>query len=210
MSGEDIACLVPWAGIETHERRLPHWQQDRVAVFVTWRLADALPQARLTQWHLERTTWLTRHPPPWDDATHRTYAEQFGQEIDRWLDAGHGSCLLREPAAQEEIGRVLQRFNRVRYRLHAWVVMPNHVHVLFSPAGTEPIERTIGAWKGVSARRLNERVGGSGRLWQSESWDTLIRSMAHFAACRRYIADNPARAHLPPTDFTLWLEEKVH
>jgi hypothetical protein len=41
-----------------------------------------------------RTAWLTRHPPPWDAATHRAYAELFGQAIDRWLDTGDCSCLL--------------------------------------------------------------------------------------------------------------------
>jgi putative transposase len=88
--------------------------------------------------------------------------------------------------------------------------MPNHVHVLFSPAGTEPVERTIGAWKGVSARAIHQRLGGGGRLWQAESWDTLIRSMAHFAACRRYVADNPSRARLSSADYALWLDESAH
>jgi REP element-mobilizing transposase RayT len=274
MTDTDIDCLVPWAEIEIHQRRLPHWQQGRVAVFVTWRLADALPQERLAAWRGERAAWLARHPQPWDAITRQTYAEEFGQTIDRWLDAGHGSCLLREPAARAELVRVLEAFAGTRYRLHAWVVMPNHVHVLFSPTGVEPADRTIAAWKGVSARRIHQHLDAKeakgarallpavcpgarallpaslpnrqagvpallcerhpgarallpaactdapaippaaepnrGRLWQPESWDTLIRSAAHFAACRRYIAENPSRARLAPADFTLWLEERAH
>jgi REP element-mobilizing transposase RayT len=139
------------------------------------------------------------------------------------------------------LNRVLQHFNDIRYRLHAWVAMPNHVHVLFSPSGMEPVARTIGAWKGVSARRIHQRLGGgqerlntegtvpqtragvpalpnrpiqstgdSYRLWQPEYWDTLIRSAAHLAACRRYIANNPARASLANTEYTLWVEDGDH
>jgi REP element-mobilizing transposase RayT len=206
MAEHDIAYFVPWAEIDRHERRLPHWQQGRVAVFVTWRLADALAQEKLTAWNVERALWLAHHPEPWDIAMRRCYAEQFGQMIDRWLDAGHGSCLLRTPLARAELVRVLQAFDGTRYRMHAWVVMPNHVHVLFSPIGTESPERTIGAWKGVSARRIHLRCGGGGRLWQPESWDTLIRSSDHLAACHRYIAENPTRSQLAPDEFTLWAE----
>jgi REP element-mobilizing transposase RayT len=206
MAEHDIAYFVPWAEIDTHERRLPHWQQGQVAVFVTWRLADALAEEKLAAWHSERTKWLVHHPEPWNVATRLCYAELFGQRIDRWLDAGHGSCLLRDPLARVELIQVLQAFDGTRYRMHAWVVMPNHVHVLFSPIGTDPSARTVAAWKGVSARRIHLRCGGSGRLWQPESWDTLIRSPNHFASCLHYIAENPVSSRLSPDMYSLWME----
>jgi type I restriction enzyme R subunit len=206
MAEHDIAYFVPWAEIDKHERRLPHWRQGRVAVFVTWRLADALAQEKLADWNAERANWMARHPKPWDIATRRCYAEQFGQKIDRWLDAGHGTCLLRDPSARTELVQVLQTFDGTRYRMHAWVVMPNHVHVLFSPTGAESPARTIGAWKGVSARCIHLHCGGSGQFWQPESWDTLIRSPDHFASCCRYIAENPVSSRLSSDEFTLWTE----
>jgi type I restriction enzyme R subunit len=220
MSVSDIEFLVPWSEIETHERRLPHWQQGRVAIFVTWRLADALPNERLANWRRERDLWLAQHPMPWDETTLRVYRSDFGQAVDRWLDAGYGGCRLRDPAARMDLVEVLRNFDGVRYNLHAWVLMPNHAHVLFSPSAGESASRTIGAWKGVSARRINllgringaaastpERNGSPITLWQAEYWDTLIRSCAHFAACRSYIAAYPARARLALSDYTLWLKD---
>jgi type I restriction enzyme R subunit len=212
-----VEFFAPWGEITAHERRLPHWQQGGVAIFATWRLADALPTKRLAAWRIERETWLAQHPKPWSTAIQQAYADRLEQSVDRWLDAGYGACLLRNPAARSEAVRALQHFDGVRYCLHAWVVMPNHVHVLFSPHADETAGRIIGGWKGVSARRIHQQLGpGSATVrkptnppahlpfWQSEYWDTLVRSPGHFAACRRYIAENPARANLAESDYALW------
>ena len=206
MPQDDIAFFVLWTDVEIHQRRLPHWEQDSVAVFVSWRLADALPNELLATWRSSREAWMARHPQPWDDATRLAYREQFGDAIESWLDAGHGSCVLQHPDTRAAFVRVLENFQLTRYRLHAWVAMPNHVHVLFSPVPPESPQETIRAWKGVSARRINQRLGRTGALWQPESWDTLIRSRGHFETCRRYIEQNPVRARLPKDAYSLWLE----
>ena len=64
------------------------------------------------------------------------------------------------------------------------------------------------AWKGTSARRINEHLGESGVVWHREYWDRLIRDEVHLARVRRYIANNPAKANLPETDYTLWSREE--
>jgi REP element-mobilizing transposase RayT len=78
---------------------------------------------------------------------------------------------------------------------HAWVIMPNHLHLLFTPR--LPIETLMKVWKGTSARRL-----GRGSIWRKNYRDTLIRDAGHFANAVRYIRRNPER--LRPDTFTLW------
>lgn len=193
----------PRADIDAHVRRLPHWRQDGVTSFVTWRLADALPAPIQSQWRSERDAWLLTHPKPWDEKTEAAYHRTFSDQFDAWLDAGSGSCLLRELPVRAHLDAALLGRHGVEYELHAFVVMPNHVHVLFSPYEHRPWERIVGAWKSISAHRINRAVGRRGALWQEESWDRMIRHAQQFTACRKYIRDNPIRARLGPDEYTL-------
>jgi putative transposase len=114
--------------------------------------------------------------------------------------------VLGEPAARAALCEVLGKFDGVRYEHHAWVVMPNHVHALFSPAAGESLGKTLQGWKGVSARKL-QGTAGNGNLWQKDYFDRLIRDAEHFWRVARYIRRNPAR--LPAGRFTLFESEPV-
>lgn len=92
------------------------------------------------------------------------------------------------------------RDDEMRVLHHAWVIMPNHVHMIFSPL--RRIELLIQCWKGVSARRI-----GRGPLWQKGYRDTMIRTPEHFANAVRYIRRNPDG--LKPETFTLWEGKKA-
>ena len=81
------------AEVEATERRMPHWQLDGGLYFVTWRLADSLPQTLLRQWAEERRLWLLKHPQPWDYETREEYRQEFPRRMEDWLDAGYGSCV---------------------------------------------------------------------------------------------------------------------
>ena len=75
---------------------LPHWRQDVCIYFVTFRLADSIPAERLHRWLAERDDWLARNPPPHSPRTRREYHDRFTERLERWLDRGYGSCVLRE------------------------------------------------------------------------------------------------------------------
>jgi REP element-mobilizing transposase RayT len=64
-------------------------------------------------------------------------------------------------------------FDGERYRLHAWTIMPNHVHVLFIVLPGASLGKTVGSWKRFTVRRANEQLGRSGAFWQTEYWDGL-------------------------------------
>jgi REP-associated tyrosine transposase len=206
---DDIAFLDPYAKITKYRNRLPHWQQDNATYFVTFHLADSIPRQKREQWATERAAWLRWNPPPWTPEQEREYHRRFSGSVERWLDEMHGSCILRQPAAAEAIAAVLRHFDGDLYRHHAWIVMPNHVHALFSLLKGERIKVTLKSWKGVSSRRVNAVSARDGTLWQKDYFDRLIRDAAHFWNCARYIRRNPEKARLQNGEYLLYESEFV-
>ena len=183
-----------------HGHKLPHWQQGEAMQFVTFRLGDAMPAAKLRQWKEERDGWLAHHPKPWSPEEEKEYHRRFTRQLEEWLDEGAGSCLLAEHGHREIVQDVLMHYQAVKVEHHAWVIMPNHLHLIFTPK--VPLETLMKAWKGTSAHRI---VKGS--IWQKNYRDTLIRDGGHFANAVRYIRRNPAK--LRPGTFTLWQGERA-
>ncbi len=204
MKREELRFFDPRARVAVRENRLPHWHQHGAAYFVTFRLADALPKALLDSWSEERFAWMHFHPKPWSEKDEREYHERFTATMDRWLDAGHGTCRLRQPECSRLVGETLGHFASVRYDLISWVVMPNHVHVLLALREEWSLDNLIHSLKRFSARRLNEFAGSSGRVWQRDYFDRLVRDAAHFGRCVHYIRNNPSKAKLPVGEYLLW------
>src|SRR4051794_36243469 len=99
---------------KTHHK-LQHWQQGRVPVFVTFRLADSLPKAMLDPLIASRDAFLASNPKPWDWATEDEFHRQFSMKVEAYLDAGHGCCLLSDPRAAAFVVERLRHFDAQRY-----------------------------------------------------------------------------------------------
>ena len=116
--------------------------------------------------------------------------------MDRLLDEERaGPTYLRIPAVAQLITASIQQGVPLDYQLHAWVVMPNHVHILLTP-WIEPsvVLRQV---KGASARSANKVLGLTGQpFWQDESYDRLVRNPAEFDRIENYILQNPVKAGL--------------
>lgn len=197
--------LDPEKPVEKHRANLPHWQQQETWVFLTWRLADSLPEAVVAKFLLQKKDWENVHPKLWDDEKMRDYNRLFSFRFESLLDDCHGSCCLREESVGEIVSGALLHFEGERHELDAFVVMPNHVHVLFRTINGHKMEAIIHSWKRFTAREINKALGRSGSLWQTEYWDRLVRSREHFEWTRKYITGNPAK--LPPNTFQLWKKE---
>jgi putative transposase len=83
-----------------------------------------------------------------------------------------------------------------RYRLIAWIIMPNHVHVLMSVFTGQHLPYIMHSIKSFTANRINKILCRSGQLWQHESFDRYIRDLRHRAATVKYIENNPVKARL--------------
>ena len=173
---------------------LPHWRQYGVTYYVTFRLGDSMPQQKLWQWQREREEWMKRHPLPHNDAEKATYHARFVSRFERWLDAGHGSCVLRHPLCRNIVEQALRWGSETRYRLGRFVVMPNHVHVVVSPYGAWTLSGILASWKKYTARRINEHLCVKGRFWQKESFDHIVRNDKELMRINTYIERNPEKA----------------
>lgn len=192
------------ADVRKDARHLPHWQLDGAFYFLTWRLADSLPKEKLKMWEAERAAWLTKHPKPWDARTMQDYRDRFPKRLESWLDSGYGTCHLRKPECASIVAGALRFFDGDRYDLASFVVMPNHVHVLFQLREAQQLEKVAQSWKGFTARQINKFLGRTGALWQQESWDTLLRGLPHLDRCLSYIRQNPSKANLKSGEYVLY------
>jgi putative transposase len=203
----ELHFFNPYADIRFTANRLPHWQQEGAVYFVTFRLADAVPQRLRTQWESEREAWLRVYPQPWSAEVEREYHERFSGAIERWLDAGYGSCILRRHDCAKIVVEALRYFDGERLALFSAVVMPNHVHAVFLQHTDWPLEKLLRSWKSLSSRKINWFLGRNGSLWQRDYFDRLVRDEKHFANCVRYIRRNPAKAHLRDGEYILYESE---
>jgi len=195
--------LDPSVELNTHRRKLPHWQQDGSLVFLTWRLDDSIPQDKLDAWKEERQAWLDAHNQPLSSADEQEYHELFSSKLDAWLDAGYGSCILKNPEIAKIVTNALHHFDGERYILDSFVVMPNHVHVLVQLESESALESVMHSWKSFTAHEINKAQNSEGRVWQAEYFDRIVRDDAHLANLREYIAKNPVMAGLSASEFVL-------
>ena len=200
---DTLRFFNPYAEIRHTQNVIPHWQQQGAVYFVTFRLADSVPAHLRAQWEEERAIWLRFHPKPWSSETEHEYHRRFSAEVERWLDAGHGSCVLRRIDCATIVDKALQHFDGQRFALIASVVMPNHVHALFVQHPECLLEDLLRSWKTFTARSINQLLRRSGNLWQRSYFDRLVRDEQHFANCVRYIRRNPEKARLTAGQYIL-------
>ena len=166
-------------GVTFYRRRLPHIFETERPVFITWRLHDSLPCNRAFP------------------KSALTSGQAFAA-MDRLLDeARTGVFYLRQPAIADMVVDAIQYNADIlrHYSLHAFVVMPNHVHMLASPA--VPLPKLTKSLKGITAKRANAMLSLTGKpFWQEESYDRLVRNESEFEGIRQYVEANPVRAGL--------------
>jgi REP element-mobilizing transposase RayT len=164
-----------------HERGyLPHRDEPGLIQFVTFRLVDSFPADVRAEWeHL----WKIQN------------LRERRVELQAYLDRGKGKSYLRDPKIAAVVEEEIRRFHGERYALRAWVVMPNHVHVLFR-VGQLPMSRVVGDWKKHSARLANRILQRTGAFWEADFWDTFMRDPEHEATACEYIENNPVKARL--------------
>jgi len=190
--------------IDKSKRNLPHWTKDNTVYWITFRLADSLPIEKLRSWKTKRTIWLTLNPKPWNEVQWDEYHREFGIRFERWLDAGMGSCVLRRDQCRGLVVKSLLHYHQEQYRLHAGVIMPNHVHILIEPIDLYTLPKILQGIKGASSRNINKSIGRSGKLWMEESYDHIVRSKEQYEYYCNYIRKNPIKAGLVEGEYWLW------
>jgi putative transposase len=164
-----------------HQRGyLPHFDAPGVTQFVTFPLHDSFPITCHGEWEM-----ILREP---DDSLKR-------RKVEAWLDRGHGQCWLQRANVAKLVESVLLEADGRDYRLLAWVLMPNHVHLVVE-VWSEPLTKLLNGWKGRSSRQANLLLSRSGSLWQKDYFDALVRDQTHLKRAVRYTEQNPVKACL--------------
>ncbi|MFN7564850.1 MAG: transposase [Prosthecobacter sp.] len=206
---EHFKPYQPDAETEKSRAFLPHWEQPGCTYFVTWRMADSIPMDKLRALQNERVEWLAQHPKPWDDSTWKEFGQRFEGRVQEWLDLGEGSRFLGNTEARQIVVDALHFFDGQRYHLGDYVVMPNHVHVLFSPLSGFGLKKLLHSWKSFTSKEILKRwPEAPNPFWLMESFDHIVRSEAQLKLFQDYIRENPAKAHLKPGTWTHWEPEE--
>lgn len=187
---------------------LPHWHQDEKIQFVTFRLADSLPSCVITELKTKIEEFKNLHPKPWNGDTTRKYWNFVGPLEERLLDNGHGSCILKHKESRDIVKNAILYRDGIDYNIIAFVIMPNHVHVLIQPLGKLSLSKILHSVKRFSALNINRLIQRSGKFWMSESFDRIVRSPLHLKRCIQYIKNNPK--NLDSDQFEIYINAKFN
>lgn len=164
---------------------IPHWEVGASPQAITFRLADSLPSTVLDRWQAEL-----------EHLTSDTKSLERRKRIEAALDHGHGEALLSDPNVAEIVESAFLHFDGTRYDLHAWCIMPNHVHVIVTPRDDWTLADILHSWKPFTAIQINKRLNRKGAFWAREYFDRAIRDGVHFANAVAYVEMNPVKAKL--------------
>ncbi|MFV0553249.1 MAG: transposase [Mangrovibacterium sp.] len=177
---------------EWHSAMLPHRNSTDVIQFITFRLADTLPQTILVELELALKSF-----------SGAKLKSEKQRRYEAYLDSGYGCCALGNPEMAHVMFETLKCHDGEKYNLLAWSIMPNHVHVLIKT--NRELSSIVQSWKSFTARwaiKNNEKYDLNipidlGKFWMTEYWDRFIRNAEHFNNTVKYILNNPKKAGLP-------------
>ena len=198
----------PVENVQRTRRALPHWFQEGRTYFVTFRLADSMPREKREQLEAQRNAWMHAQGLKsldeiefLSEEDRKEYHRIFTVKIHELLDAGYGSCALRDPENAQIVSNALMFFDGQRCEMISIVVMPNHVHVLTCPIEPHSLSELLHSWKRFTSREIHKRTGETGTLWLDENFDHIVRTEHQLEHFRNYIRDNPKKARLPEGTF---------
>ena len=177
---------------------LPHWKKDSGLYFITFHLADSLPKPvleKIAERH--RILAAAREIGAILLPEQKVILTQTSRRcIEEHFDRGSGACALADERIAGAMAAALRFREGKHYRLLAWCIMPNHVHVVVRLFPGQELAKIVKAWKNFSAKSANQTLGQRGRFWQREYYDRLIRDEEELDRAIQYVLENPVKAGL--------------
>ena len=189
-----------------YERDLPHIQPAGATMFITFRLADSLSATAIRSLQAESEAWTRRMREAANPGTQATLAYEAQRDLfvrwDRMLDTAHtGARWLASSTIAVIVTQAIHHFDGKRYDLLAFCLVPNHIHVVFTPRHDDsgdpiPVSRILHSLKSYTAYQANHALRREGAFWQHESYDHWARDSRELRRIIRYVCANPVRAGL--------------
>jgi putative transposase len=186
-----------------YRRKLPHIQPAEATFFVTFRLAGSMPIDAIRRirenYDLTVRGIINQHDLTEKERRELQYAEQkrLFASTDEILDKNpNGPYWLREQAIAAVVAEAMHHRDGKQYNLHAYTIMPNHVHMLMTLLPNAPVLfKIMQHLKRNSATQGNKLLGRTGSaFWEEESYDHIVRSEDEFFRILNYILQNPVKA----------------
>ncbi len=171
---------------------IPHFDQPHLIQHITIRLNDVVPEETIDRWKKE-LNWAEKMPA--GDLRRAALRKR----IERYEDAGYGACWLRDDRIASIVEQAILHFDGIRYRILAWCIMPNHVHVIVEVWEAFSLAQIAHSWKSYTAHEANKLLNRSGTFWFREYHDRFIRNDQHLADAVEYVESNPVKAGLAGT-----------
>ena len=193
------------------KRRLPHYYTPNATVFITWNLDFHFPQSIINELEEQKKLFEQQNSKLTGDYRKLQEYQQDKKRFDlrdRLLGLDHSlPALLKHQRFAQIVASSLHYWHDDRYNLHCYCIMPNHVHVLCTPLGQEASVKDISkitySIKRFTSNQINKLRGTKGSVWQSESYDHVVRSPEEMGRIINYILINPVEAGLV-TDWMDW------
>jgi len=201
--------MNPLSYKESYRRRLPHIQPPGATLFITFRLAGSIPMNILSAL-LEERERIDRKVARIADKRERSKCEhiedrKFFAKWDTELDAAeNGPYWLREDEIAKLVVESLHYQDNLRYRLDAFCIMPNHVHLVCTPLEQSDgvffsMSKIMHGLKRHTGRRANQILERVGDFWEHENYDHYVRDENEFQRIVNYVLNNPVKAGLVST-----------
>ncbi|AQG80816.1 REP-associated tyrosine transposase [Spirosoma montaniterrae] len=172
-------------------------------LFITYRLFNTLPYTVLQGLKHEHASFLKiqqlKSPDLNEKELQSTWEGRYFQRVDAFIDQNSESKQwLSETAVAQIVEESIRYRNGKHFALHAYCVMPNHVHLLVTNEQTDmPFHRVLGSMKANSAKAINLHLNRVGQpVWATESYDHVVRNGKSFERIISYIIHNPVKAGL--------------
>jgi REP element-mobilizing transposase RayT len=166
---------------------------------VRFSLCDSIPARLRRELHEEKERLIAavgREEACWTPREKQRLLLLYSEKVDRAFDAGYGACWLRDERLARVTAEALEFFNGQRYKLYAWCVMPNHVHVVVRLRRDAALPTVVHSWKSFTANEANKILGRRGGFWTREYFDRIMRDQEEVAHTIEYVHSNPELAGL--------------
>jgi REP element-mobilizing transposase RayT len=167
--------------------QLPHWEVVDADYFITLRLAGTLPH-ELKEELQQIVSNVSR--TKYQDKTRKYFAK-----MEAWLDNDCTNDLLTNKQIAKEVSSTFDIYEfKGIWKVHSYVIMPNHIHWFFRPLN-QSMSESIQNFKRITARKSNQSLGRTGRrFWQKEWFDHWSRTPEESEKIIQYIRNNPVKA----------------
>jgi putative transposase len=184
-----------------HYGNLPHWQPAGATFFITMRLTGSIPKHIIEHIKAQKAIDIREKQEEFKEDTHKLATELYIIErryfgiYDKELDRSNEPYWLGEKHIAEIVKASIEFFEVEALTTHAYCIMPNHLHWVFShKEDAQVVWRILQRMKSFTAKQCNAILKRQGQFWEEESYDHIVPDAKEFDNIVWYTLQNPVKA----------------